>query len=129
MNTVLFFLAWTMSSWGTWANPNGTVYPDSQINVARNIQVGKLSCAARLLDLEHVYAWCYKGTRVVNQQVIDISNQGVATIEYYDNKPGEPDCAITWLVAFVEGNPRTVAYNVAWFTDSAKPQHQLSGQF
>ncbi len=125
----IFLLAWSFSSFGFWANPEATVYPPSQIGVARNIQVGKMACAARLLDLEHVHAWCYKGTRLVNQQVQDISNEGVATIYYYDNKPGETDALITWLVAYVEGNPKTVAYQVTWATDPSKPQHQLSGQF
>lgn len=119
---------WILSSFGTWANPDGTIYPESKIMVTRNILVGKLDCAGRLLDYEHFQSWCFKGTRLVYNQVTDISKSTVATSYYYDNKPDEVDAMITWLVAFVEGNPKTVSYQVSYMVAGVEKPY-IAGAF
>ena len=114
MYLALASFLWVLSSFGVWANPAGTIYPESQIMVARNLIVGKLTCAGRLTDYEHFQSWCFNGLRLVTNQLIDISKSTVATVTYYDNHLNEVDAELTWMIAFVEGNPKTVAYQVAY---------------
>ena len=124
----LIAFMWILSSFGKWANPDGTIYPESKLMVPRNLVVGKLDCAGRLLDLERFQSWCFKGTRLVYNQITDISNSGVATSYYYDNKPNEVDAMITWMVAFIEGNPKTVSYQVTYIVGEVEKPY-LSGIF
>lgn len=128
------FTGWTFGSYGKWANPENLVYPDSTINAIKSVFIGKMTCSARLLALDKLQTWCTKGegaaTRVVWNSAIDLSNEGVASVDYYDNKPGEIDAMVVWLVGGIEGNPKTIAYNVGYSADPSKgEQKSLSGVF
>lgn len=111
-----------------WANPAQLVYPPSNIGVTKNIFVGKLNCAARLNDIEHFQHWCIKNNKVTQNQVIDIKNWKVVYTDVIDDTPLEEYARITWFVAYVEGNPNTVAYQVA-YTIGDQLTRTLYGQF
>ncbi len=126
----LFLLAaWALNSFGVWANPDGTTYAPSQLGVVKNIYVGKLSCAGRLLPNDYLQTWCYKGTRLVDNQMIDMSQTSVAFSTYENIGLNEPTAGISWLVARVEGNLDTVGYQIGYYADASKPTLLLSGQF
>ncbi len=129
--TPLLLGGWTLNGFGTWANPEGTIYPDSQIGVVKNVFVGKLSCAARLLPGSQFQAWCAKGNVIVWNQVNSLTGTAVISADYTDHRPNEPDAVISWVVAYVEGNPKTVGYRVDFTADSAdgNPPKTIDGQF
>ena len=121
----------TLNMNGNWANPDGTIYPDSQIGIVKNVFVGKISCAARLVAQDQIQAWCSKNNLIVWNQVNNLANSGVVSLGYQDHRPNEPDASIQFLVAYVEGNPRTVAYHIDYTPDAANgnPQQTIDGQF
>jgi hypothetical protein len=125
----IILAAWVLNTFGFWGNPTAAVYPDSTIGAVRNITAGKLKCGGRLNDIGHLQTWCYKGAVIVWNSVQDFSNGGVANAYYYDNKPNETDAYVAWLVAYVEGNPKTVGYQISYAPDPAQPPVSISGQF
>lgn len=122
------FLLWVLSSFGLWANPEAKTYEPSKIGVIKTVIVGKMDCSGRLIDIEHFQSWCIKAGRVVYNQVSDMHDNSVVTAEYYDNKPNEKDAMILWMLAYIEGNPKTVGYQIAYSIDGFE-RPVLSGQF
>lgn len=123
-----YFLAAQSTGW--WVSQDPAVsYPDSQIGNTRSLMVGKLDCSARLLDLQKIQTYCFKGTVLVDNHVSALDTKSAITVNYFDTHVGEQDADITWLFAFPDGFPKTVKYQVAWWTGTNQNARMLQGQF
>ncbi len=131
MNTVVVWLAsLIMSTTGHWQADPAQTYVPSQIGIAKNVFVGKLTCGGRLIDLVHFQMWCYNlGGKVVHNEITEIIDGGCVCATYYDRKPNEQDAEITWMVAAVEGHPQTLAYQISYWSGTQANQKMLQGPF
>lgn len=68
-----------------------------QVTPARNVQVGPLSCAGRMLGPTTFQHWCYKGGKIVINQVVEIL-EGTIYAFYADSAIDPKASMILWVV-------------------------------
>jgi len=69
----------------------------SQLGVVKNIQVGKLSCAGRLVAPTQFQGWCYKSAKLVINMVAEFGASDFVWT-YLEDSPNEIFARLTWHI-------------------------------
>jgi hypothetical protein len=93
----------------------------------KNVYVGSMACAGRLTAPTKFQSWCYKGSVLVVNTIMDFTDSQVI-FDYSDITDPKNIARVVWTVNIFDGLDAVAAYRIV-ITVGSNPPLEMDGVF